>query len=113
LPGRRSAVDELQHEGKRFAIEMTVVPGGAVDGKTVEAAGLRSLPGFFLASVDRGDTVIAPARPDTVLRAGNRLRFVGSRDRIVDAHQIPGLNSAEHQHVLDLNTPSAKYFEVV
>ena len=113
LPGRRSAVDELQQEGKRFAIEMTVQPGGPVDGKTIDAAGLRSLPGFFLASVDRGDTVIAPARPDTVLRGGNRLRFVGSRDRIVDAHQIPGLDPAEHKHVLDLDTPSAKYFEVV
>lgn len=113
LADRRGVVDELQHEGKRFAIEMTVREGGAVDGKTVDAAGLRSLPGLFLVSVDRGDTVIAPARPDTVLRGGNRLRFAGSRDRIVDAHQIPGLSSAEQKHVLDLHSPAAKYFEVV
>lgn len=113
LPSRRSAVDELQEEGKRFAIEMIVDPDGPVDGRTIDAADLRSLPGLFLVSVDRGDTVIAPARPDTVLRGGNRLRFVGSRDRVVGAHRLPGLSSTEHKHVLDLNSPSAKYFEVV
>lgn len=113
LPDRRGVIDELQQEGKQFAIEMTVQPGGAVDGKTVDAGGLRSVPGLFLVSVDRGDTVIAPARPDTVLRGGNRLRFVGARDRIVGAHQIPGLSPTEHKHVVDLDTASSKYFEVV
>lgn len=113
LPGRRSAIDELQEEGKRFAIEMTVDAGGPVDGATVDSAGLRALPGLFLVSVDRGDTVIAPVRPDTVLRGGNRLQFVGSRTRVVNAHQLPGLRSAEEKHVLGLQSPTVKYFEVV
>ena len=112
LPDRLSAVDEM-HEGKSFAIEMTVHPSGAVDGRTVEEAGLRSLPGLFLVSVDRGDTIIAPVRPHTVLRAGNRLRFLGIRDKVVDAHQLPGLRSAELKHLLDLDHPSVKYYEVV
>ncbi|WP_281965226.1 SLC13 family permease [Serinicoccus marinus] len=113
LPARRSAREELESEGRRFSIEMIVQPGGPVDGRTVEEAKLRSLPGLFLASVDRGDTVIAPVRPDTVLRGGNRLHFVGSVSKVVDAQLMPGLRSAELEHVLDLKSESAKYFEVV
>ncbi|WP_022926281.1 SLC13 family permease [Serinicoccus marinus] len=113
LPARRSAREELQSEGRRFSIEMIVQPGGPVDGRTVEEAKLRSLPGLFLVSVDRGDTVIAPVRPDTVLRGGNRLHFVGSVSKVVDAQLMPGLRSAELEHVLDLKSESAKYFEVV
>lgn len=113
LPARRSALEELQEEGRRFSSEMIVQPGGPIDGKTVEEAKLRSLPGLFLVSVDRGDTVIAPVRPDTVLRGTNRLHFVGSVSKVVDAQLIPGLRSAEMQHVLDLESESVKYFEVV
>lgn len=113
LPNRRSALGEIKEEGKRFSIEMTVEPGGYVDGKTVDVAGLRSLPGLFLVSADRGDTVIAPVRPDTVLRGGNRLRFVGTRDKVVNAQHLPGLQSTEQKHVMDLDSPAAKYFEVV
>ncbi len=113
LPERRTAVDEIQRHGRAYSIELVVTPGGPVDGRTVADARLRSLPGLFLVSVDRGDTVIAPVTPGTVLRGGNRLRFVGSVDKVVDAQLVPGLESAELKHVLDLSNPSAKYFEVV
>ena len=70
-------------------------------------------PGIFLASVDRGDTTIAPVRPDTVLRGGNRLHFAGPIARVVDLQEIRGLRSAELDHVLDLGNPSVRYFEAV
>lgn len=113
LPSRRTAREEIEGEGRRFSIEMVVRPGGPVDGRTVEQARLRSLPGLFVTSVDRGDTVIAPVRPDTVLRGGNRLRFVGSVDKVVGAQVMPGLESAELKHVLDLDSPTVNYFEAV
>ena len=113
LPARKSAATELQEEARRFTIEMTVTPGGPVDGQTVAAARLRSLSGVFLTSVDRGDTIIAPVSPDTVLRAGNRLRFVGQVATIVDLHTMPGLEPAELEHVLDLGSPQVAYYEVV
>ncbi|MFC7407133.1 SLC13 family permease [Georgenia alba] len=113
LPDRRSAHAEMEEEGRRFTVEMTVAPGGPVDGKTVAEANLRHLQGLFLASVDRGDTTIAPVRPETVLRGGNRLHFVGSADRVVELQEIRGLRSAELAHVIDLNDPSVRYFEAV
>ena len=113
LPDRRSARTEMEEEGRRFTVEMIVEPGGAIDGKTVTQANLRHLSGLFLASVDRGDTTIAPVRPETVLRGGNRLHFVGSIDRVVDLQEMRGLQSAELEHVLDLEDPSVRYFEAV
>jgi di/tricarboxylate transporter len=113
LPARRSARAEMEEEGRRFSVEMIVEPGGPIDGKTVEQARLRHLSGLFLASVDRGDTTIAPVRPETVLRGGNRLHFVGSIDKVVDLQEMRGLRSAELEHVLDLDDPSVRYFEAV
>lgn len=113
LPDRRSPRAEMVEEGRRFTVEMIVEPGGPVDGQTVESAKLRNLSGLFLASIDRGDTTIAPVRPETVLRGGNRLRFVGSIDRVVDLQEMRGLSSAELAHVLDLNDASVRYFEAV
>ncbi len=113
LPDRRSVRTEMEEEGRRFAVEMVVAPGGPVDGKTVSEANLRHLSGLFLTSVDRGDTTIAPVRPETVLRGGNRLHFVGSVDRVVDLQEMRGLRSAALEHVLDLDDPAVRYFEVV
>ncbi|MDO8148686.1 SLC13 family permease [Isoptericola sp. b515] len=113
LPDRRSARAEMEQEGRRFSFEMIVEPGGPVDGRTVEQARLRDLSGLFLASVDRGDTIIAPVRPETVLRGGNRLHFVGPIDRVVNLQEMRGLRSAEMEHVLDLDEPSVRYYEAV
>ena len=113
LPDRRTAGREMEEEGRRFTVEMIVEKDGPVDGRTVTEANLRHLSGLFLASVDRGDTTIAPVRPETVLRGGNRLRFVGSIDRVVDLQEMRGLRSAELEHVLDLDDPSVRYFEAV
>jgi len=113
LPARRSALVELQEEARRFTIEMVVTPGGPVDGQTVGQARLRNLSGVFLTSIDRGDTIIAPVSPETVLRGGNRLRFVGQVSTIVDLQTMRGLEPAELEHVLDLDSPQVAYYEVV
>lgn len=113
LPDRRSAMTEMEEEGRRFSVEMIVESGGPIDGKTVEEAKLRNLSGLFLASVDRGDTTIAPVRPQTVLRGGNRLHFAGPIEKVVDLQEMRGLRSAELEHVLDLDDPSVRYFEAV
>ncbi len=112
LPSRRSAKQGLLDESNRFTVEMVVDPKGPMDGKTVEEAGLRHLSGVFLAAVDRGDTVIAPVRPETVLRGDNRLRFVGRSDEVLDLRSMRGLRSAEEEHVLSLD-PMVRYFEAV
>ena len=113
MPNRRSVRAELDEDSKRFYVEMIVVPGGPVDGATVESAELRDLQGVFLTSVDRGDTVIAPARSETVLRGGNRLRFAGQSSRVLDLQDRRGLELAASEHVSSLSDPSVSYFEAV
>jgi di/tricarboxylate transporter len=113
LPSRRSPMAELKEGARRFSIEMVVQAGGPIDGRTVEQARLRHLTGVFLTSIDRGDTIIAPVRPDTVLRGGNRLRFAGQVGTIVDLQTMRGLAPAEIEHVLDLDHPQVSYCEVV
>ena len=99
-------------DSRDFSIEMTLISGGSLDGSTVEEAGLRHLTGVFLAAVDRGDSVVAPARPNTVLRGGNRLRFVGRVDQILDLQAIKGLDHVNQDTIREVTSPGAGYFTV-
>lgn len=113
LPARRSVKSEVLDEGRRFVTHMIVESGGALDGKTVEAAGLRKLRAGFLATIERGAEPARPITPTTTLRGGDRLRFVGRADQIVDLQAIKGLASAEMDQVSDLDTAPERYFEAV
>ena len=113
LPARKSVAQELAEAARDYYLELVVVPGGPVDGATVDGAGLRDLQGVFLTSVDRGDTVIAPVRPETVLRGGNRLRFAGQAGKVLDLQGRRGLESAETEHIEALSDPAVRYYEAV
>jgi di/tricarboxylate transporter len=113
LPARRSVKSEVLDEGRRFVTHMIVVSGGVLEGKTVEAAGLRSLRAGFLATIERRGEPARPVTPTTTLRGGDRLRFVGRADQIVDLQAIKGLASAEMDQVSDLDTTPERYFEAV
>jgi di/tricarboxylate transporter len=108
----KSPTADLATSERDFSIEMTVARKGPLDGATVEEGGLRHLTGVFLASVDRGDSVVAPARPNTVLRGGDRLRFVGRIDQVLDLQAMKGLEHANQKHISELTTPGAVYFTV-
>ncbi len=110
---RRSVRQEAEDDVKRFVLDMVVDESGALDGRAVEAGGLRHLKGVFLAALDREGEVIAPVTPDTTLRGGDVLRFVGMSDQVLDLQAIRGLSSAEETHLLDLDTSRARYFEAV
>ncbi len=113
LPARKSMIEEFTEDAKRFSLEMIVDVGGKVDGMTVGQARLRNLKGVFLAAVERDGVVVAPVRPETVLLGGNRLHFVGQAGHVLDLQEMPGLSSAELEHVLDMESTSVSYFEAV
>ncbi|MGE0158917.1 MAG: SLC13 family permease [Gemmatimonadales bacterium] len=113
LPERVAPRNMLESEAREFVVEMEVIDGGALDGVEVETGGLRSLQGVFLAEVRRGDEVIAPARPDTVLHGGDVLVFVGLADQALDLNNKPGLRSAEHKHARAFHAAGHTYFDVV
>lgn len=94
LPERKEFMEQLGESRREYLVEMVVTPACRLIGQSIEAAGLRRLPGLFLIEVDRRGTVIAPVSPDTVLEANDRLVFTGIVGTIVDLKKIPGLEAA-------------------
>jgi di/tricarboxylate transporter len=103
LPDRRSVSAKLA-DPREYTIEMLVQPGSAIDGQTIEAAGLRSLPGVYLAGIERAGETLVAVGPEQVLRGNDQLIFVGIVDSVVDLHRTRGLVPATNQ-VFKLNDP--------
>jgi di/tricarboxylate transporter len=96
LPERRTASTSLE-DAREYTVEMLVEAGSAIDGKTVEYAGLRHLQHAYLVEIERdGESIVAVA-PDQRLRGGDRLIFVGIVDAVVDLQKIRGLRPATDQ----------------
>jgi Trk K+ transport system NAD-binding subunit len=74
-----------------FFVEARVSDDGVIDGKTVGAAKLRGLTSFFLAEIVRGERVLAPVSPHTILRSGDRLIFVGDVRFLDELRAIDGV----------------------
>ena len=60
-------------------------------GKSVEQNQLRELQALFLAEIQRGPERICPVTPETVIEAGDELRFVGDLEAVSRLQQFPGL----------------------
>jgi di/tricarboxylate transporter len=97
LPLRRSAFDQAAADSREYAVEMVVEPDGWAVGKTVGAAGLRHLSGSFLIELSRERELLVAVTPDTVLRAGDRLVFIGVTDAVRELRRIEGLRPATDQ----------------
>jgi di/tricarboxylate transporter len=93
LPTRDDTARELTERAREFSMDLTVVPSGPLDGATVEGARLRHLSGVFLAQLERPGELVAPVAPTTRLRGGDRLRFVGRVDDVVDLLGLAGLEA--------------------
>jgi len=111
---RRSSASRALSDPKEYTLELVVPEGSPMTGKTVDEAGLRSLPGCFLIEIDRADEVIAPVGPQQTLREGDRLLFAGVVDSIRDLVNTRGLSVATNQ-VFKLDSPRyrRRLYEVV
>lgn len=96
LPDRGRAETALERV-RDYSVVMRVEPGSPLGGRSLEAAGLRHLPGLFLAEIERGGLTLPAVRPDTVLAPGDLLRFVGMVESVADLRRFPGLALAEEQ----------------
>lgn len=94
LPSR-SQTGNMFENIREYTVEMELIDGGVLDGKTVDEAGLRGLPGLFLVEVERAGALLGPTSPHLKLLGGDRLIFVGALEHVADLYKIPGLNSAE------------------
>jgi di/tricarboxylate transporter len=98
LPDRKPVLD-VQGDVRSYTVEMEVEPSSALAGKTIELAGLRNLPGLYLTAIERNGEMLSAVGPDEVLKAGDRLVFVGIVESIVDLQKIRGLRPATNQVV--------------
>ncbi len=113
LPERRPPLRD-SGEGREYTMEMLLEETSPMIGKSVEQAGLRHLPGAFLAEIERADTVLPAVGPAEVLRAGDRLMFVGVVDSVVDLLRMRGLVPAPEQlFKLSAPRPERRVVEVV
>ena len=103
LPERRSVRAALA-DPREYTIEMLVEPNSPLVGKSIDQAGLRHLPGVYLAEIDRGGTVLAAVGPEQQLHANDRLIFVGIVESVKDLQKIRGLTPAG-DHVFKLHGP--------
>ena len=103
LPGRKSAIEAFSNP-KEYTIEMIVEPAGSLINTTIEAAGLRHLPGLFLIEIDRKGKIIAAPTPDEILLENDRLIFTGVTESVVDLQKIKGLTPSTDQ-IFKLDTP--------
>ena len=98
LPDRRRASGKTLADPRQYTVEMLVQPGSAIDGQSIEDAGLRHLPGLYLAEIEReGGERLAAVGPEQVLRGGDRLIFVGVVESVKDLQKFRGLVPATDQ----------------
>ncbi len=96
LPDRRPAIS-LTDDPRQYTVEMLVQPGGPLVGQSVEQAGLRHLPGLYLAEIDRQGLILPAIGPQERLQAGDRLVFAGIIESVVDLQKMRGLTPATDQ----------------
>ncbi|WP_168566334.1 SLC13 family permease [Crateriforma spongiae] len=100
LPDRKPGVS-LADDPQQYTVEMQVERGGNLVGKTIEQAGLRRLPGLYVAEIQRvdeqGESRIVAARPGERLWADDVLILVGALESVVDLKKIRGLITPDDQ----------------
>ncbi len=105
LPDRKPAIS-LSDDLRQYTVEMLVQPGGPLVNSTIREAGLRSLPGLYLAEIERNGEALPAVAPNERLQANDRLVFVGIIESVVDLRNTRGLVPATDQ-VFKLNTPAS------
>lgn len=103
LPTRKPVMGD-RDDVRQYTLEMVVPSRSPLAGKTVEQAGLRHLPGLYLAEIVRGHQVLPAVSPQEILWEYDQLVFVGVVDSILDLHRLRGLQPATDQ-VFKLDTP--------
>ena len=96
IPERQPAIS-LSEDPRQYTVEMQVEAGGPLVGRTLEEAGLRHLPGLYVAEIQREDQTIVPAKPNAKLARNDVLILVGALDSVVDMRKIRGLTIPDNQ----------------
>lgn len=102
VAGRRLLPDRSRRatpseQARKYMSAMAVPPGSPIVGKTIEAAGLRNLPGVFLSRIDRAEETIIAVGPEHKILVADVLMFVGSVESVAELQKMKGLVPAESE----------------
>lgn len=102
LPDRQGVLEQLE-QAREYAVEVVVEDKGPLAGKTIAAAGLRSLAHGYLADIERHGRLLTAVPPETELLAGDVLVFIGAPECARELRRIHGLRPAGGDvHKLDI-----------
>ncbi len=87
----RAPIEESVGRGREYRVEVLVQESSPVVGHTIAEAGLRHLPGLFLAQIQRGEDLLPAVSPEERVLAGDILVFIGAVDSVRDLRRIRGL----------------------
>lgn len=97
LPKTKNGNQTQFGDTRQYTVEMLVIAGSPLVGRTIEEADLRSLPGLFLIEIERQGHLITAVGPQQTLHAEDRLIFAGNVESIVDLQNMRGLRPADDQ----------------
>jgi di/tricarboxylate transporter len=103
LPDRKPPIS-FSDDPRQYTVEMIVQPSGPLVGQTIEQAGLRHLPGLYLAEIERNGQILPAVGPQERLFTGDRLVFVGIIESVVDLRKMRGITPATNQ-MFKLDSP--------
>ncbi len=104
LPNRDERTFDLTNP-RQYTTAMRVNHDAGIIGQSVEQAGLRHLPGLFLARIEREEATIHAVAPTQILNAGDALVFVGVLGSVRDLQKIKGLTPIPGDERTDLVGP--------
>jgi len=78
LPERKSTMDQFAESSMEYVVEAKIASKSSFIGKTIADANLRQLNGLFVVEIIRGEEVISPVSPETVLNTSDRLLLAGN-----------------------------------
>lgn len=96
LPDRKSSITNVG-DARQYSIEVVVEHESGLIGKTIEEAGLRGLPGLYLASIERHGRILPAVGSTERLWSEDHLVFVGVVDSMLDLQRVRGLRPATNQ----------------
>lgn len=113
LPNRGGVIGELT-DPREYTVEMRVKPRSPLVGQSLQAAGLRHLPGLYVIEIERDGALVPAPGPEELLREGDRLVFAGIVESVADLQKIRGLEPATNQvFKLDMPRPDRRLIEAV
>jgi len=96
LPDRKTG-ERVFENPREYTLELEVGARSPLAGQTIEASGLRHLPGAFLAELIRGNQIFSAVSPDERLQEHDHLVFVGNIDSMRTLCNQRGLQPAMDQ----------------